>query len=79
MEACLRGLVDTDGSVYRRSEDGYNIVYFKNRSLPLLEDFRELCDSIGVTTSGAGEYAVQVASQEEVERFLSKIDPIKSP
>lgn len=76
-EACLRGLIDTDGSVYKRSEDGYDVVYFKNRSMPLLENFEELCDLIGVKTSSAGKYAVQVPSQEEVEKFLSKVNPIK--
>lgn len=77
-KACPRGLVDTDGSIYRRSEDGYVVVYFKNRSEPLLEDFASMSRDIGVESSSAGEHAVQVAAQEDVRMFISKVGPIKS-
>lgn len=78
-KACLRGLVDTDGSIYERGEDGYIVVHFKNRSKPLLSDFEALCALLDIRTSSAGQYAVQVAAQKQVENFIDIVDPIKSP
>ncbi|WEL23807.1 LAGLIDADG family homing endonuclease [Candidatus Nanohalovita haloferacivicina] len=75
--SCLRGLTNTDGSIYLRSEDGYKVVHFKNRSRPLLDDFLEMCSNIGVRGSKAGKYGVRVAAQEEVKRFIEEVDPIK--
>lgn len=75
---CLKGLFDTDGSYYRRSEDGYNIVYFKNKSENLVEGFVNMCRALDIKTSSAGAHAVQVASQNEVERFVNQVSPIKS-
>lgn len=76
-KACLKGLFDTDGSYYKRSEDGYKIVYFKNMSANLLNDFVQLCDNLDIRTSEAGTNAVQVAAQKEVEKFINKVSPIK--
>lgn len=75
--AALRGLIDTDGSIYTRSHDTYVVIQFRNRSYPLLEDFEELCKSIGIRCSSGGEYDVQVASQDEVIKFLDIVKPIK--
>lgn len=78
MVACLRGLIDTDGSIYERSEDGYTVVNFKNRSKSLLNDFTKLNTKIGIKSSLAGEYDRQIASQDEVTKFEDKVKPIKS-
>lgn len=74
---CLKGLIDTDGSIYRRSQDEYIVVNFKNRSKPLLKDFETMCRDINIKTSKAGEYDRQIASQEEVKKFFRKINPLK--
>lgn len=76
-KACLRGLIDTDGSIYERKE-GERIVYFKNRSKPLLKDFSEMCEKFDIRVSRAGEDARQVAAQSHVERFIDLISPIKA-
>jgi intein/homing endonuclease len=76
--ACLRGLIDTDGSVYQRGEDGYVVVKFKNRSQPLLKDFEKMCRDLEIRTSKAGEYDRQIASQTEVKKFIQKVNPIKA-
>lgn len=78
VKSCLRGLIDTDGSIYRRSEDGYIVVNFKNRSENLLDDFMRMCDEIGIKASKSGRYDRQVASQDEVEKLIDLIEPIKS-
>lgn len=75
--ACLRGLIDTDGSIYERKK-GEKIVYFKNKSKPLLRDFSDMCNRFDIKVSRAGEYARQVAAQSHVEKFIDEIDPIKA-
>lgn len=75
---CLKGLFDTDGSYYQRSEDGYKVVYFKNRSENLVEGFAKICDNLDVQTSQAGENAVQVAAQRDVKKFVREVSPIKA-
>lgn len=76
--SCLSGLVDTDGCVCQREgEYTYNVIKFKNKSYNLLEDFKKMCQNIGVKPSSGGEYAVQIASQEEVKKFLELVNPIK--
>lgn len=76
---CLRGLVDTDGCIYTQSRDSRTIVRFKNRSKPLLTDFKELCRNLNIKTSnGGGQYSVQIASQTEVRKFIEKVEPIKA-
>lgn len=77
VKGCLRGLVDTDGSIYRR-KDGYYVVQFKNYSNNLLNDFDKLCAAINVATSSAGQNNTQVASQQEVRKLISQIDPLKA-
>ncbi|MFT4892713.1 MAG: hypothetical protein ACI8Z7_000497 [Candidatus Nanohaloarchaea archaeon] len=74
---CLRGLIDTDGSIYKRKE-GEKVVYFKNRSKPLLDDFCDMCSDLNINTSKAGNHARQVAAQRDVQKFIDKIDPIKA-
>lgn len=75
-KACLRGLIDSDGSIYDR-EDGYTVVYFKNRSDILLEDFKMLSSDLEFKVSSAGSEAVQIASQEHVNDFLNEVSPRK--
>lgn len=75
---CLKGLFDTDGSYYKRSEDGYRVASFKNRSRELLDRFVEICDSLNIGTSRAGQYSVQIAAQDEVKKFVEKVSPLKA-
>jgi len=75
-KSCLRGLIDTDGSIYKRGK--YYIVNFKNRSKPLLKDFESICSNLGFSPSKSGKYDRQIAQQAEVREFINKIRPIKS-
>ena len=43
-----------------------------------MNDFKEMCEKLGIKCSNSGEFQVQVASQKEVEKFIKKVDPIKS-
>lgn len=78
MKACLRGLLDRDGTVFRQSIDDRLIIQFKNHSKPLLEDFEYMCSELEIKTSSGGNKVVQVARQSEVQKFLDRVNPIKS-
>lgn len=77
-KACLRGLIDTDGTIYRQSKDKRIIIQFKNHSTPLLRSFEELCGDIGIETSNAGKHTVQVARQDQVKKFIERVEPLKA-
>lgn len=78
IRACLRGLIDTDGTIYTQSTDNRTVVQFKNHSQPLLDDFNYMCTRLGVSTSSGGKRTTQIANQGEVKKFIHKIEPIKS-
>ena len=75
-KSCLKGLIDTDGSIYKRGK--YPIVNFKNRSKPLLRDFETICENIGLSPSKSGKYDRQIARQDEVKELITKVKPIKA-
>lgn len=71
---CLKGLIDTDGCIYKQKIDDRTIIQFKNHSENLLRDFKKCAQ-----TSDGGEHITQIASQSEVKKFTKKVKPIKSP
>ena len=76
---CLKGLIDTDGCIYKQKTDGRTIIQFKNHSENLLRDFEKMCSDINIETSDGGKHITQIASQSEVKKFTRKVKPIKSP
>ena len=89
--ACLRGLVDTDGSIY---VDHFNKIIgigFKGASLPLVIDFKEMCKSLNIRSGKITEspyhsiisdkiyiaYQVLIRAKNHVKRFLDVIKPMK--
>lgn len=81
--ACLRGLIDTDGSVYKRTVlihkrayDYWNIS-FTNKSKPLLDSFAILCEKIGINVTIRRDVR-QIAKQQDVKKFLRVVRPIKA-
>jgi hypothetical protein len=58
--ACIRGLLDTDGSIYLSWHKKKNYLTigmnFTNASRPLVEDFKILCDSLGLGLSKISKY-----------------------
>ena len=73
--ACLRGLMDTDGSVYRYAHRVYGHRYhhvglcFTNHSRPLLLTTARLLKNCGFHPR-AGGYHVSLYRQEEVRRYF---------
>lgn len=84
----LKGLVDTDGSIYVTSYKTINI-NFRNGSEPLVQDFKEMCDSLDIRTSKVSMnistkngkqykgYQVHIYSKEHVKNFINTIKPEK--
>lgn len=73
---CLKGLTDTDGTIYERAP-GDKVIQFKNASQPLLNDFKEMCEKQDISTSKGGYRTIQVAANDDVRRFIRLIQPIK--
>ncbi|TFG11354.1 MAG: hypothetical protein EU535_07330 [Promethearchaeota archaeon] len=69
--ACLRGLLDTDGSIYLSWHKKKNYLTigmnFTNASQPLVEDFKVLCDSLGIGLSKISKYV----SIKNNKRFIA--------
>lgn len=89
---CLRGLFDTDGSVYLRNTQKSFGLNFKNGSFPLVKDFKAICESEGINTQKIPEpkiyknpdtkeifktYQVTIENKSEISKFLYKIKPKK--
>ncbi len=74
-QACLRGLMDTDGSVYRYAHRVYGYRYhhvglcFTNHSRPLLLSAERLLKNCGFRPR-AGGYHVSLNRQEEIRRYF---------
>ena len=79
----LRGLVDTDGSIHVHKSTSRIRVKFKNASLPLVRDFKDMCKLNDVKTSkiypvkGKNTYEIEIEAKKDVCRFLYKIQPKK--
>lgn len=65
--ACLRGLVD-------RGSLG---ITFNNRSIPLLSDFKVMCNDIQVKTSRITRYGVHMTAKQSIKHFIRTVRPMK--
>ncbi len=90
--SCLKGLIDTDGSIHiHKKSKGINIK-FSSASYQLISDFKEICGMINVKTgniinslrgiskkSGKKkiDYNILISSKKAVNRFIEIINPQK--
>ncbi len=89
---CLRGLFDTDGSVYLRNTQKSFGLNFKNGSFPLVKDFKEICESVGIETQKIPKpkiyqnpdtkeefktYQTTIENKFEISKFLYNVKPKK--
>jgi len=90
--ACLRGLIDTDGSISINRRDETIMITFKNASLPLAKDFKDMCELLNirpqpkitkysVTSKITGKiskgYQVTISSKMEMNKFIKLVKPMK--
>ncbi len=73
--ACIRGLVDTDGSVYRLSKKDPHLkrISFKNTNKTLLEDFRMCLIKLDFHPSKVIFNNVFLTRKNDIKRFADKI------
>ncbi|MFX1277297.1 MAG: LAGLIDADG family homing endonuclease [Promethearchaeota archaeon] len=89
--ACIRGLIDTDGTVYVDHFNKIICIGFKNASLLLIKDFKNLCSLLGFRTGKITtfsykspfdnkkhlNYQVLIRAKSHVKNFLEMIKPMK--
>ena len=68
---CLRGLFDTDGSIYK-IRSGHQIS-FRNMSIPLLKNIRYMLLKIGFNPSQISNFSVYLTRKGDLSRFRSMI------
>jgi intein/homing endonuclease len=71
MRACLRGLVDTDGSIYMMGK--WIQVCFSNRSRPLLTGFQFLCSELGIFVSNISGHQVYISRKRDIEKYIKEV------
>lgn len=75
LKACLRGLIDTDGSLYRLTPHWPNLyqLSFKASNPKLLRDTHKAFTTLGFRVSRIFENRIVVTRQKEVKRYLKQI------
>lgn len=73
--ACLRGLVDTDGSISRRGRNGSQFtITFTNHNLPLLLQVKKICNDNGLFTFfSEKEKCIGTNKAEKIKDYFSKV------
>lgn len=71
--ACLRGLFDTDGCVYKCKREGKTYIKFTNVSQPLLKDVSLLAKKLSINFSKAGKHSICLYKDEEIVKYLKEI------
>ncbi len=75
---CIKGLVDTDGSIYFCKRDKNYYIGFTNCSEPLLKDFRYLTNNLGYHFANGNKFNLCLYRKLEVVRFINNIKPTKA-
>ncbi len=83
--SCLRGLIDTDGSIFVNKSNKSININFKSSSVPLVMNFKEICDGLKIKTSKLrindkskqSSYRLSIGSREEVAKFIYIVKPMK--
>ena len=87
-KACLRGIFDTDGSIYRRYSKRYfghtrvydhMVIQFKLASKKVIEQIKQILDGLDIITNKiiqeSNSYVLRITTQESVKRFMEIIRP----
>lgn len=73
LRACLRGLYDTDGSVYKLTNQNSHQICFTNVNKGLLNDVREGLLSLGINCSKISKKDVYITKKSEIRKFLKLV------
>ncbi|MFX0104378.1 MAG: LAGLIDADG family homing endonuclease [Candidatus Hodarchaeota archaeon] len=90
--ASLKGLIDTDGTISAVRKFKTVIINFSNASLPLVKDFKDMCEIIDLKTSKiigpikklskitgkvSKQYVVSIQAKKSVRKFIEVVKPKK--
>lgn len=78
MKSCLRGLIDTDGCIYKCKREKQVYIKFTNFNPILLKDFKEVTMALGYSFARANKNNWCLYRKDEVVRFIKYIKPLKS-
>jgi len=73
LRSCLRGLYDTDGSVYKITNQNSHQICFTNYNLCLLNDVRASLIKLGINCSNISKHDVYITKKSELRKFLKLI------
>lgn len=71
-KAALKGLFDTDGSIYRLKSNNLQIS-LRNYSYPLLSSIREMLVRLGFRPSNISSYSVYLTRKDNITKFIAEI------
>jgi hypothetical protein len=81
---CLRGLFDTDGSIYVLKRAKHIQIDFTNSSKPLVEDFKNMCNILNIETTKIYEdkrtdvkFYIKISKKIHIRKFIEIIKPKK--
>lgn len=77
IKSCLRGLIDTDGCVYKSKRDKQIYIKFTNFNPTLLKDFKDLTVFMGYHFARANKHNWCLYRKDEVVRFIKDVKPLK--
>ncbi|MEX0920511.1 MAG: LAGLIDADG family homing endonuclease [Candidatus Pacearchaeota archaeon] len=74
LAACLRGLYDTDGGIYKLNNQNTYQIVFTNFNLTLLRDVKESLEILGIVPSKITKgNKVYITKKSELRKFLKQI------
>jgi intein/homing endonuclease len=75
LRSCVRGLIDTDGSVYRLTPHWPNLIQitFKNNNKKLLRDVRSALIELGLKPSKIFGNRLVITRKSEVEKYFREV------
>lgn len=74
IKACIRGLIDTDGSLYELTSQGLYQLNFKNKNMLLLKDTRKAFLKLGFHVSRISKNnSIYLTRKEDLKKFYNEI------
>ena len=73
LKVCLKGLYDTDGSVYKLTNQNSHQICFTNVNQGLLQDVRDGLLNLGVNCSKISKKDIYITKKSELRKFLKLI------
>lgn len=71
MRKTLRGLIDTDGSVYKLKFGRQ--ISFTNHSIPLLKSVRRICQELNFNPSKITSFKIYLTKQQDIDKYFKEI------